>query len=387
MEIYNSFKPGEQWFDTNGKLIQAHGGSVLYEDGIYYWYGENKDKITGDNGMDFWGVRCYTSKDLYNWEDKGLIIEPNLSDETSPLHPKSIGERPHIIFNEETKKYVCWLKTWIKGKGTYTVLTADNILGPYTIKSKDIKPLGMVGGSDFDLKVADDGKAYIYYPRIWSEMICADLTSDYTDVNGFYSTHFHRPHPPFSREAPAHFIRKHKHYIITSGTTGYFPNPSEVAVGDTWHGPFKVLGNPHTNDETNTSFYSQVSSVFKVQGKKDLYIACADRWVPDYMDIPYEFYNKYMDIKYSLESDENSIDEYLVSLAEERAKITGNSLETELKYYKELESRFYKSSDKFNTSISRYVWLPIRFVEHPSNPGEDMAYIDWKDEWRIQDYN
>ena len=51
------------------------------------------------------------------------------------------------------------------------------------------------------------------------------------------------------------------------------------------------------------------------------------------------------------------------------------------------KSRFYKSSDKFNTSISRYVWLPIRFVENPSNTGEDMAYIDWKDEWRIEDYN
>jgi hypothetical protein len=36
-------------------------------------------------------------------------------------------------------------------------------------------------------------------------MICADLTSDYTDVSGYYSTHFPRISPPDVREAPAHF--------------------------------------------------------------------------------------------------------------------------------------------------------------------------------------
>lgn len=32
-----------------------------------------------------------------------------------------------------------------------------------------------------------------------------------------------------------------------------------------------------------------------------------------------------------------------------------------------------------NTSIADYVWLPLRFEE-------DMVYIDWHDEWRIEDY-
>ena len=26
------------------KRIQAHGGSVIFIDGVYYWYGENKEK-------------------------------------------------------------------------------------------------------------------------------------------------------------------------------------------------------------------------------------------------------------------------------------------------------------------------------------------------------
>ena len=33
-------------------------------DGVYYWYGENKEKSTGDNNIWHWGIRCYTSTDL-----------------------------------------------------------------------------------------------------------------------------------------------------------------------------------------------------------------------------------------------------------------------------------------------------------------------------------
>ena len=31
-----AFYPGQTWLDTEGKRIQAHGGSVIYVDGIYY---------------------------------------------------------------------------------------------------------------------------------------------------------------------------------------------------------------------------------------------------------------------------------------------------------------------------------------------------------------
>jgi hypothetical protein len=82
-------------------------GSVFFKDGLYYWYGENKEKSTKGSGFWHWGVRCYISRDLYNWEDKGLIIEPELNDPDSPLHPSSLMDRPHILYNEKTKKYVC----------------------------------------------------------------------------------------------------------------------------------------------------------------------------------------------------------------------------------------------------------------------------------------
>lgn len=105
--MYHSIRPGKVWLDTKGKRIQAHGGTVMYLDGIYYWYGENKERTTGENDIWHWGVRCYTSKDLYNWEDQGLIIPPDLENPDSSLHPLSMMDRPHIIYNRHTKKYVC----------------------------------------------------------------------------------------------------------------------------------------------------------------------------------------------------------------------------------------------------------------------------------------
>lgn len=346
----DSIRPGQVWLDTDGKRIQAHGGSVLYVDGTYYWYGENKEKTTGDSDIWHWGVKCYASKDLYNWEDKGIIIPPDLENPESSLHPTSMVDRPHIIYNKRTKKYVCWLKVMKKdGSQKETVLTADTILGPYTVVREGLMPLGMSAG-DFDLAVAPDGKAYYYFERVHSETICADLTDDYTDVTGYYSTHFPRVSPPYVREATAHFYRKGKHYLVTSGTTGYLPNPSEVAIADTWHGPYKVLGNPHPYDQSQTSYHSQISSVFKVEGKKDLYIAVADRWVPDQMDLEYEEYGAAFEQLFN----------------------------PDYQGERKLDEKFGEDG-KRNTSIADYVWLPFRFEG-------GMAYLDWMDEWKIEDY-
>lgn len=350
---YTSFKPGQTWLDTKGERIQAHGGSVIYIGGTYYWYGENKEFTTGENDIWHWGVKCYASKDLYNWEDKGLIIPPEPEKPDSPLHPTSFLDRPHIIYNRFTKKYVCWLKIMQKdGTQSETVMEAEDILGPYTIVNENMYPLGMSGG-DFDLAVAPDGKAYYYFDRVHSELICADLNREYTNVTGYYSSHFPKPNPPYVREAPAHFMRKNKHYLITSGTTGYLPNPSELAVADSWHGPFRILGNPHPQDLSNTSWHTQISSVFKVEGKKDLYIALGDRWLPQKMDREYEKYAACYEMLFNPEIAE-----------EERLRM------------KEENMDFFCPE---NTSISEYVWLPFRFEG-------DMGYLDWKDEWKLEDY-
>ena len=349
--MYHSFRPGELWLDTEGKPIQAHGGSIMNLYGTYYWYGENKEKTTGETPVWHWGVRCYSSTDLYNWEDRGIIIPPEPENPESTLHSYSKMDRPHILFNKKTGKFVCWLKIMDDANKTQsmTILTSDCILGPYKKIKERFQPLGMNSG-DFDLATDEIGKAYIYFEKVHSELICAELSDDYTDVTGRYSVHFPHPFPPYVREAPAHFSRNGKHYLITSGTTAYLPNPSEVAVADKINGPFTVLGNPHSDDETDTSFHSQISCIFKVQEKEDLYIAMADRWLPEYMNLDYNEYKKVFEKHFNPDF---------------RGEINMDSI-----------PKPKPGNVGENTSVARYVWLPVSFEN-------DCPRIHWADEWKI----
>ena len=43
---YNSIKPGQVWLDTDGNRIQAHGGNIIHHDGKFWWFGENKEKVS-----------------------------------------------------------------------------------------------------------------------------------------------------------------------------------------------------------------------------------------------------------------------------------------------------------------------------------------------------
>jgi hypothetical protein len=357
-EPNRSFKPGEVWLDSAGKPIQAHGGSIIRVDGKYYWYGENKEFTTGKTDVWTWGVRCYASSDLYNWDDLGLIVPPDTKNPESPLNPAAFLDRPHILYNPRTKQFVCWIKLMSKSSvQSRTVLVAERIEGPYRIVRQDIRPLGMNAG-DFDLVTSpSDGKAYMYFERVHSELICADLTDDYTDFTGYYSTHFPKLGPPSVRESPAHFTRLGKQYLVTSGTTGYFPNPSEVAAADTFHGPFTVLGDLHPSDRTRTSFNSQISCVFKHPEKKDLYIAMADRWMGPLSGAEFE----------SGEFSQKVQNAFRKSFSSNPEPLTP------------AEMLLMKDNLKINTSLARYVWLPVSF--HGDRPT-----IEWKPEWSVDQF-
>ena len=348
MDKYTSIRPGQIWLDTEGKRIHAHGGSIMYVDGKYYWYGENKEKtLPYRQGVWHYGMKIYSSDDLYNWKDKGFVCVPEENDPESPLNPYQFADRPHIIYNKKDKRFVMWLKIMMSdGQRQYmAILVSDTITGPFK-HIKSVQPLGMFSG-DFDLYVEPDTeKAYIIFEKVHTELIVADLTEDYTDVTGKFTSHFPQPFPPFVREAPAFFVRNGKKYLFTSGTTGYFPNPSEVAEADDIHGPWTILGDPHVDEPGKDSYNSQITSVFKHPFKKDLYIALADRWLIDLKpDMP------------------NICDifEMWFNPDKEKYDVDVNALTAE------------------NTSLADYVWLPVTFEN-------GMPVLHWYDEWKIEDF-
>lgn len=343
---YTTIRPGQPWLDTNGKRIQAHGGSILYHKGCFYWYGENKEKSQSEYEIWHWGVRLYSSTDLYNWTDEGIICLPQPDDPTSPMHPTSKMDRPHIIYDEKKNRFVMWMKI-MTAHPYIQVAISDDIRGPFQLSHK-VQPCGF-GVGDFDLvKDPVSGKAVIIFERVHSSLIVMDLNDDYTDVDKHYTEHMVRSQPPYVREAPAVFRKDGKWFLFTSGTTAKFPNPTETAVADSLHGPWIELGVTHINDVKKTSFDSQISAVLQHPEHPSLYIALADRWL--------------VDLKPDLPNMIKVFDSWFDPNKED------------------LIPKDIRLLTAKNTSISEYVWLPVLFRENGT------PYLEWMDEWKIEDY-
>ncbi|OGV64800.1 MAG: beta-glucanase [Lentisphaerae bacterium RIFOXYA12_FULL_48_11] len=324
------FLPGQVWPDNKGVHINAHGGGVMLHEGVYYWFGEHK--IAGEAGNNAHvGVHCYTSTDLYNWKDAGVALAVS-EDPASDITKGCILERPKVIYNKKTKKFVMWFHLELKSMGYNAarsgVALSDSPAGPYKfLRSlrpdagvwpvnvteeqkaalKDIDKLkgkSFSGGPnsetpkypilardftdgqmarDMNLFVDDDGKAYhIFASEENSTLHISLLSDDYQSRAGKYVRLFeHRWH-----EAPALCKYKGRYWMITSDCTGWNPNAARSSVADSIWGPWKELGNPcvglnpHNKLGPELTFGGQSTCILPVAGRKDAFIAMFDIWCP-----------------------------------------------------------------------------------------------------------
>ncbi|MBT3306609.1 MAG: hypothetical protein HN377_09005, partial [Alphaproteobacteria bacterium] len=128
-----SFKSGRLWPDSNGVHINAHGGGILFHKDTYYWFGEHKVAGTAGNRAQV-GVHVYSSKDLCNWKDEGVALKVS-DDPKSDIAKGCILERPKVIYNTKTGKFVMWFHLELKGQGYRSarsgIAVADKPCGPY----------------------------------------------------------------------------------------------------------------------------------------------------------------------------------------------------------------------------------------------------------------
>lgn len=335
------FVPGAIWPDDHGVHINAHGGGMLFHEGRYYWFGEHK--IGGPAGNKAMvGVSCYSSENLYEWKNEGIVL-PVSDDSASLIRKGCIIERPKVIYNRKTGKYVMWFHHELFGKGYLAAMSgiavADRVTGPYTylksvrpnagswpVNVKQIHKNGVAGnirheygggpgglpghpdtvnilGRDFvkgqmardmTLFVDDDGKAYhIYSSEENSTTQISLLTDDYLSCSGQYMRVFVGRY----MEAPTLFKYRGNYYFIGSGCTGWAPNAARSAVAGSIWGPWKELGNPcrGSEEENQQTFRSQSTFILPVEGKQDVFIFMADRWNPEnpidgrYIWLPVQF--------------------------------------------------------------------------------------------------
>ena len=318
-------RSGEIWPDNQGVHVNAHGGCILYHEGTYYWYGENKSDTTSSAMV---GIMCYSSKNLTDWTNEGVALPVELRDTTSDIIQGCIMERPKVIFNAQTKKFVMWFHLELKGQGYLAARTAvaesDTPTGPFRyIRSERVNagqlPFNMTeaeravldtldathfsekdsparqeaiqkglflkrdlaGGQmarDMQLFVDDDGKAYhIFASEENFTLHIAELSDDYLSHSGKYV----RVAPGGSNEAPAIFKKADGTYwMITSGCTGWDPNEARMFSAPSIWGPWTQHPNPCVGPNAQLTFGGQSTFVLPIPGKQDAFMFMADIWRP-----------------------------------------------------------------------------------------------------------
>lgn len=305
------FTPGEIWRDTDGHAINAHGGGVLFHDGVYYWYGELKEGRTylpkvnqkwGGTRVISGGVSCYSSTNLYDWKNEGVALASDAENPDSDLACENVLERPKVIYNAKTKKFVMWFH---QDSPDYQaarsgVAVSDTPAGPFkylgsfrpdaTVWPVNVRAVDKKSGAknflardfvvgqmarDMTLFVDDDDAAYLLYSSEGNPtMHVSRLTDDYLKPSGKYARIF----IDRSTEAPAVFKRGGKYWILGSGCTGWTPNKARVAVAENIFGPWTELENPCQGKDADKTFFCQSAFVLPVAGRSDTFIAMFDRW-------------------------------------------------------------------------------------------------------------
>jgi beta-xylosidase len=300
-----------------------------------------------DGNRAYVGVRVYTSSDLLSWTNAGVALAVS-SDAAHELAAGCIIERPKVIYNSRTGKFVMWFHLEPSGAGykgaRSGVAVADSPAGPYRYSGsmrpnagvwprnvpesekrvladgerERIERLKLTGGPhpefprdrvfrrdhlggqmarDMTLFVDDDGSAYhVYASEENGTLHLSQLSDDYLRPSGNYVRVF----PGEFREAPAIMKRRDRYFLFTSGCTGWKPNPLKVAVADSIWGPWEDLGNPCVGipEEIATTFESQPTYVLPVAGERGAFIFMADRWRPQnaidgrYVWLPINFENE-----------------------------------------------------------------------------------------------
>jgi hypothetical protein len=284
-----SIEPAQLWLDNKGNHINAHGGGVLFHNGIYYWYGEHKIKGKSEANFADGGIQCYTSVDLINWTDAGIVLGVDYDNTNSnDLTYGCLIERPKVVFNTKTRKFLAYFKFYPKGNGyevAYVgVATSESPAGPFNYSHKFLGP-SPKGSGDFSMFVDDNGDLFHLAVRKPDKaFVIAKMRDDYMLPIEEYKEVQNIEH---HTEAPAIVKIKGIYHFLGSGSTGWKPNVARYYTSTNLYGPWKQETNPCSglnpidNLGIEKTWGGQSSFILKVNGIENGYVALFDVWYPD----------------------------------------------------------------------------------------------------------
>lgn len=125
-------------------------------------------------GSAFQNINCYSSTNLVEWTYVGALLSQTSSGD---LGPSRVVERPKVIYNDSTRKYVLYMHIDSSnyGEAKVGVATGDSVCGKYTYQGS-FQPLGFQS-RDLGLFKDDDGTAYLL-----TEDVSRSLLPAYTSL-------------------------------------------------------------------------------------------------------------------------------------------------------------------------------------------------------------
>ncbi|KAI0134253.1 galactan 1,3-beta-galactosidase [Xylariales sp. AK1849] len=253
--------PGATWTATNtGTHVQAHGAGVIQVESTYYLIGEDKT-----DGSAFQNVNCYSSTNLVEWTYVGALLSQTASGD---LGPNRVVERPKVIYNEDTGKYVLYahIDSSSYGEAKVGVATSDEVCGTYEYLGS-WQPLGFQS-RDMGLFQDDDGAGYLLTEDRENGLRIDALTDDYLNVSS--STYLWSD----SIEAPAILRQGGYYFMFGSHLTGWDPNDNVYSYATSLSGPWSDWATFAT--EGSNTYTSQTNFILPL-GDSGIYMG--DRWV------------------------------------------------------------------------------------------------------------
>jgi len=282
--------------DTNGNIIDAHDGNIVYYDGLYYFFGPSYGlckEPAGPSGCSVWhpggcgfqlnhNVSLYTSPDLSQWTNQGSVFQ------MTSMPNQGIMFCPKVLYNSKTNKWVLWFN-FLPSTGSgvsqslYSVAVSSTPHGPFQLVNENVSTLAWPNTGDFNLFQDDNGDAYIIYTShidasIYNPshvMSVEKLADDYLSSlgkqnnSGFFGQTF--------VEAPAMFKRQGIYYAVFGQCCCYCQEGSGVTVytASSPLGPFQTknfLGNEGHAQQFNVLKYRSG------EGDGFGYLWQGDRW-------------------------------------------------------------------------------------------------------------
>jgi hypothetical protein len=262
--------PGITFTDTDGNLVDAHGGGIIKVCDTFYLHGQYFLPTTTNNYFN--GFSMYSSKDLVTWKNEGIILPQQPSGLLGPVRK---GERPHIIQCPSTGEFVLYahasdITHEVDKEVVYA--TSPTVNGVYSFKGELMNANGEIAAHSDMSALTDGNNAYVVTESGWVYPLATDCHSwlsanQYPAVNGNTG----------GSEAPTVFRAGSTLYWIGSAKTGWQANDDFYSTAPDMMGPWTYQG--YIAPVGKDTWMTQSTWVMPIAGSHGtVYMYWGDHW-------------------------------------------------------------------------------------------------------------